>query len=249
MPQDALNHLQRKAIEDAKWVDKVLTGDASIAGIIVLLKILNLNVYVLNGITFKPENFWVIAVLFTTAHAYVTLLLIRSLYELWKDGSLARNKAVYENITETGGIFIRGLSPRVTFITYFGFFRVYIMDSFDPSTWVSHGAILLLMAAIIPWDLSHLSQNIFYWCMAIVIAVLNWLIGGTWSVALSSLTLDYATKPTYFTNLEEVEKNVKAAYNPVDAFVKRWLARIEELEGRFMKRLVRWLNRKKKQGE
>lgn len=195
MAEDNLNHKQKMVIEDAKWVDNILTAGTALAGIIVVLKILSINTVVWNGITVSLSNAWVIFLLLAIAHIYTAnFLLGRSICLLWRENlpmnSAEQGKAVFEKVTETGGIFMHGMVPRTKRIKMpFGGYQ-YLMSSYDPTTPISYGAGLLLIAAMVPWNFSNLLLFFLLLAGSILIVVVNWLTAGAWAVALSELIIE-----------------------------------------------------------
>jgi hypothetical protein len=65
----------------------------------------------------------------------------------------------------------------------------------DPSTWVAHGGALLMLVAIAPWrwdgalKLLPASQTVVISLIGVLLVVLNWLIGGSWAMAISQLAV------------------------------------------------------------
>jgi hypothetical protein len=225
MAEDNLDHRQKMVIEDAKWVDKILTVGAGLAGIIVVAKILSINTLAWNGITVSLTNAWIIFVPLTIAHIYTANFpLSRSICLLWRENlwvnSAEQGRAVFEKVTEAGGIFMHGLVPRTKRVKMFGFYQ-YFMSSYDPTTPISYGAGLLLILAIVPWNFSN--RVLFFLLLAgsIVIVVVNWLIAGGWAVSLSQLTIE----PSKATLLQERNEYWKKQEQRDEEQQRKWLER------------------------
>lgn len=196
--ESSLNHLQAQVLEDAKWVDKVLMSGTFIVGAIVFLKFLNLlgivsiQTFDWGNIKISITNVWLIFfifLLFTFAHYYTGLLLLaKSTHKLWETNSTELSRTAFEKVVETGGVYVRGLIARTQHLKNTPW--IYKMERDDPSTLVSHGAALLLVLAIVPWNFSDLRQFFTFLILAVLVTIVNWLIGGTWIVALSELTLE-----------------------------------------------------------
>jgi hypothetical protein len=204
------NKFQIAAIENARWLDKVLAAGTSLAGLIVLLKLTGATEFEWNSAKLSTDSAWVVFVLFSVAHLYTAWLFIRSLNVLWAEDTLETSKQVFDEVTSTGGIFVRGLLPR----TYYAKNRlgmyIYEMKSDDPSTWVTYGAAAVLIGAITPFDISNLNTFLILLTASFFIAYFNWMVGANWIVALSELTIDHNKSRYHSQILEETQRNATA---------------------------------------
>ncbi len=182
-------------LENIKWLDRVLTSGSSLAGIVVLLKLLGFAEFQWVGIKFTPASAWIIGYawvlfcLFTIAHYYVASLAINSLHKLWLNSSVEESERTFSQVTRTGNIFVRGLLPRTKhFRTAIGLY-LYEMRIDDPTAWVSYLSSVLLMLAMVPFDLSNIGTFAIISVLAAYAVVMNWLIGSNWIVALSELVI------------------------------------------------------------
>ena len=224
MAEDSLNHKQKMVIEGAKWADQILTGSASLAGFIVLLKILSTDTLQWNGITFSVNNVWIIFFLLTVAHYYAAYLLNRSICLFWRENksekAVEQGTLVFEQVTETGGIFLRGLVPRTEHAKV-GYIDMYLMSSIDPSTPVSYGAALLLIFAMVPWNFSNLLLFFLLLAASIIIIIANWTIAGGWIISLSLLTIE----PNKATHLQKLNNYFEKSEQRAKKQQEQWLER------------------------
>lgn len=61
------------------------------------------------------------------------------------------SRALFDELSTTGGLFVRGLVPRTESVTTIGGGHVYEMHWRDPTTWIALAAILLIPMAIMPF--------------------------------------------------------------------------------------------------
>jgi len=186
MAEDSSNPLKDAVTNNSKWVDKVLWGGLILAGTIVLLKLNNKTSFEWVDIEFNTHKAWLILSLFTLAHLYTTWLLIRAIIRFWTVSSEAECQATFAKVTSSGGLLVRGLIPRTERVR-----NLYKMKWSDPTTIVSHLAALLLIPAIVPFDFSDQTQFYKYLGIAVAVMIINWLIGSSWAVALSQLTVKH----------------------------------------------------------
>jgi hypothetical protein len=139
--EQALNHLQEAVVHNADWVNRVLVSGTSIAGVVVLLKILGHSEFEWQDVKISVQGAWMVFALFSVAHGYVAWLLV----------------------------------------------RLYLMDPGDPSTWLAHGAVILMASATIPFKLE--AATAIFAFVSVVLSFVNWQIGSHWVIALSELTV------------------------------------------------------------
>jgi hypothetical protein len=107
--------------------------------------------------------------------------------------------ALYDDVVADGGWLIAVAVRRTPSESEHG--RTVPMSSKDPSTWFSYGGVLLVWIALLPWwwdDGLHVSGLIHLLATAFVaglLIALNWVIGGMWAKAISSLGLGQLKLP------------------------------------------------------
>lgn len=182
----ALNHLQEAVVHNADWVNRVLVSGTGIAGVVVLLKILGHSEFEWQDVKISVQGAWLVFTLFTFAHGYAAWLLIRSTHTLWASNAPKEAEETFLKVSSTGSLFVRGMIPRTKRIQH-GDGYIYLMDPKDPSTWLAHGAVILMIAATIPFKLGV--ATIFLALGSLVLSFVNWQIGSHWVIALSELTV------------------------------------------------------------
>jgi hypothetical protein len=185
MAEESLNHLQEAVVNNSNWVDKVLLSGIILAGMIVILKITDKAVFKWGDVELRTDKAWIVGVLFSLAHLYTTWLFVKSIHTLWKAGNQENCQAAFNKVTSSGGLFVRGLMPRVKIVH-----GVYQMSWSDPSTLISHLAVLLIIPAVVPFDLSHPLRFLLYLGISLILMVFNWIVGSNWAIALSQLTVE-----------------------------------------------------------
>jgi hypothetical protein len=122
---------------------------------------------------------WFPFALLTVAHFYCTLRLIRALrraHAILDDNS---KHIIFETVSATGGIFVRGIFPRLPN-------QQSGTASIDPSDLSGAAATIdlpILLLAIVPFSINFLT--LIYIAVALLVANSNWIIGSHWAIALS----------------------------------------------------------------
>jgi hypothetical protein len=185
MADDKLNYLQDGAINNLSWINYVLIAGVILAGTIILLKLTGHTSFKWLDIDFDTRYAWIICILFTLGHWYTAWLFIRSVVDLWKKGTSEECLTAFNKIVTSGGLFVRGLIPRVTSVD-----GIYQMSWKDPTTLVSHLGALIIILAIVPFDFTGAILIRPYIGVAIILMIINWIIGSNWAVALSQLSVE-----------------------------------------------------------
>jgi hypothetical protein len=101
------------------------------------------------GCRFLPEFSLDRFGLFTLAHFYTALLLLRSTHRLWRDESEESQARTFDKVSATGGLFVRGMLPSVDLRKIVWLQGI---NPHDPSTWLTRATSILLLLAIIPFS-------------------------------------------------------------------------------------------------
>jgi hypothetical protein len=137
------NSLQDAVINNSKWIDRVLWGLLLTQGTIILIKLAGKSTFVWGGVEFNTNKAWAILSLVTIAHLYVTVLFHTAAVKFAERSSDYERHEVFERITTSGGLFVRGLIARTKRRG-----RVYVMKRNDPTTIVSHVAAVLFSSQL-----------------------------------------------------------------------------------------------------
>ena len=181
--------LKKAVIENAKWVDGILMAGVTISAVSVFAKLIGKTELEVFGLSVSIERNWIIFGIGTLIHLYLGWFLNRSIVKLWKEAAFEEYKSVYNEITTSGGIFVRGMTPRINPVqSPFGF-SGYGMSPSDPSTWMAHIFAILLFISMVPFSWSGFIHFMLRMFVAMVIVISNWLIGSSWITVLSDLTL------------------------------------------------------------
>ena len=166
-----LNYYQKAVVENAKWVDAVLLSGFTFSGIIVIAKLIGLTEFELYNLKIPVSISWVVFSVFTIANFYTSWLLNREIFRLWSRHSEEECQSVFQEIRATGGILIRGLTPRTQKSENILGIQIYKMRLDDPSTWAAYLFAALLIAAIVPFNLFDI--KIFFVMLFIAIIQLS----------------------------------------------------------------------------
>jgi hypothetical protein len=187
MSKSEFSYNQRAVIENAKWVDKVLFSGVTLAGIAVVAKLLGLKEIEFQTLKISTDYAWIIAVVFTIAHFYTAWLLRRAIVRLLSTEPEDKCLEVFSEVTLEGGIFVRGIIPRIEITNRILGIPIYKMRIDDPSTWAAHVLAIVVIAGITPFDTSNDRYFAGMLLLAVAITASNWLIGSVWIVMLSAL--------------------------------------------------------------
>jgi hypothetical protein len=188
---EKLSYRQQAVIENGKWIDGVLLTGTTVAAIAVVTKLVGATDFEFESFKISVDYMWVVFAVFTVIHFYTAWLFNRAIFDLWKTQSEEECLVAFQEITTTGGFFVRGLMPRIRYTkTIFGI-RIYKMRLDDPSTWATHTLALLLIAAIIPFDMTNIQWFLNMVFLSMVIGIINWLIGSEWILSLSELSIPH----------------------------------------------------------
>lgn len=201
-------HLQTAIIENLKWVDKMLWIGFSLGMVLIGLKITGKDTFEWSSLHLKTSDSWIVFLLLTIAHAYITILLLRSINLIWKKAPAEVRVEVFNTITSTGGIFVRGLTPRIKNDSYSILGKKITMtrvDLFDPSVWASLLGIFVLIVAVVPFSMSDHRSLISHLVIALLLSGINWILGSQWAIALSELA-EQKEKSHYLQRLQRAFK-------------------------------------------
>jgi hypothetical protein len=130
------------------------------------------------GVSVPIEYSWLPLVILTFAHGYASLLLLKSARGLHDACSETECKEVWHQIVGQGGMFMRGMKPRLLPLSG----GLAPMGN-EPSTWVTHICAIMLFVAAVPYE-AYLSWKTLF---AFALVFVNWRIGSIWAIALSEL--------------------------------------------------------------
>jgi hypothetical protein len=184
MAERISEQLQAAVVNNFTSIDRVLKFFLSLAGIICLLKFTNKLTLSVSGVEVPTKWAWVVFLFFTVAHAFTTWRFEQSTQKFLQSNRDNDGQKAFEKITSSGGPWVRNLVPR----RKRG--NLYRMKWSDPSTLVSYSAAVVMAISVIQFDLNHPKIILGYSAVALVIVVINWLIGSRWAVTLSQLAVD-----------------------------------------------------------
>lgn len=191
MSETELDYYQKAVVENGKWVDGVLISGAVLAGVVVMTKLIGTTEFEIQNVKFPVEYAWAVFTVFSGVHFYTAWLLNRATFRLWNTHSTEKCLATFQEVTTTGGVFVRGLIPRTRLMKTTWGIKIYEMRLDDPSTWATHALALLLIAGIVPFDVSDPRRFWGFLFLAVVISAANWFIGSMWLVPLSELAIPH----------------------------------------------------------
>jgi hypothetical protein len=173
-----------RVVNNFNSVDRVLKFFLPLAGLTCLLKFTNKLTLSVSGLEVPTKWAWAVFVVFTFAHLFTTWRFQQSARQFTQRSTASDRQNVFDKISSSGGPWIRNLLPR----RKRGHF--YRMKLRDPSTIFSYAAAVVMLVAIIQFDLDHPWRFTKYSLVALVIVIANWLIGSRWAVTISEFAGD-----------------------------------------------------------
>jgi hypothetical protein len=175
----------------AELLNALLVSGLALAGVIVLLKIVGKDEFEVWKVPIKLKYAGAVFALFTVAHLYLAVLFIQDAYHIFfEHHELALD--AWNTLHGKGFIFFHGMVARVQLNrVYIGGHPAYEvpMDWADPTTWLVHGAAILVFLAIVKWKNANWKLRTITLTSAFLIIVVNWTVGSNWVIAASELTL------------------------------------------------------------
>src|SRR5262249_49311285 len=123
-----------RVVDTAKTLNTILSTGVGILAAVALLRFVGAPDFTWAGAKLTLTSAWIVAIIFSIAHAWVGIDLIQQVNHLWSNQSLDENRTVFKTLTGTTGIFLRGLRPRLDAIQLAAKGRrFYSMSVSDPS--------------------------------------------------------------------------------------------------------------------
>lgn len=185
MAKNKLDLVEDAVVNNSKSIDTVLWTFFVLEFAFVYLKLTKKEVFSWGGVEVVTTEGWrvIFFALLTVAHWYTTWRLLQSVKRfLEMSGSEERERA-FLRVTSSGGLFTRGMLPRTM-----GKWNINWIKGLDLTRFPSYLAALGIVAAIVPFHPHGCTTLITYWSVALLIMIINWLIGSKWAVTLSGLT-------------------------------------------------------------
>jgi MFS family permease len=178
-----------------KNVARVLLTGSIVSLVVIIGKLFGRNEDLKVGdISIPLQYAWLVFVVLTIAHGFTASFLVLAIRRFIEgESSEDERQQIFDEVKAESNPFIYGLIPRSTPRRPGS--RRYSMDKSDPSTWIAYFALILLVAAILPWHVGsdgswEWSTNGKSWllvALAMVLGAVNWLIGSVWVIVLSQL--------------------------------------------------------------
>jgi hypothetical protein len=183
---DVYDYLKTRVVADSKWLDRLILSAMVVSLAIIAAKALGGGSFKLGDTEVPTKYAWIVFSGFSVIHLYLACLIIKSSHKLWQDSSTPAD--TFLKLTAEGGVLLRGLVPRVS-RRMRGETYIFKMPFSDLTIWPSYLAIILLMAAVVPFSVNPFERFYLLTLIGLLLAYVNWRIAANWLVALSDLTL------------------------------------------------------------
>jgi hypothetical protein len=173
---DDIAFLKKSVYNIFKTIDYLFIADLSIATIVLISKLFGKESFKWNDIEFPLDKSWIVFALLTIANIYCALQLKTALSEIIKLNDKKLNKEVYNEVTSSENIFIRGINRRPIFTSTWGKMSFDTMPSpkRDMAYWLRlFISILILLAISITNSNKHLNINFTNLNIAFLILLIN----------------------------------------------------------------------------
>jgi hypothetical protein len=178
--------------EAVKWLNGVLVFSLSLAGTVVLVRLIAGNEIEILHVKVPIDRVWIAFYFLSLAHGYVTNLIMDRVGLLIKTPDPVARGRILEKLRCDSGIFTRGHLDGELERLRDGRQRLRLHAD-DPTLYVYAIACAFVFAAMIPWGFPRnsveLKSTIARAAGAVFLIYWNWLIGSTWRTALSTLSL------------------------------------------------------------
>lgn len=191
MQSAKVEYYQKSVVENAKWVDSILLAGFTVAGMTILVKLSGASEVSFREINFSTNSVWIVLAVLSIAHIYTAWLLSRSIHQLWSTKNEEKCLETFREVTSSGGLFVRGLEPRVAKTDSKSGTVFYKMRFDDPSAWAAHLFIIIAFASIVPYQSSKLLSILKYTFVAFFIIIINWQSASDWVIGLSELAIPH----------------------------------------------------------
>jgi hypothetical protein len=179
-------------VASAGWINGLLITGVALSGVIVILKLAGKGEFEVWKVPVKTSYAWAIAVLLTIAHYYVTVLFLRDCDAIFDEGNAAVAQGAWDRLSGGSLLFFHGLVARLTYTEWYVGgkpYKVFHMDRSDPTTWLAHGAAVLVFLAIARFRGVRWFVRIGTCLAGLLVMYANSHIGAQWAITASYLKL------------------------------------------------------------
>lgn len=184
-------------------LEAVLTTGAALAGIIVFLKLIGKRQFKVWGVEVDLGYAWVVFCAFTCAHIYIAVRFVQRCLEIFTATEVS-NQDAWKALTAGKLLWFDGLIARVEEVVTGTGIHLYVMDLSDPTTWLAHIAVVALFVAILRWREATWNVRVASLGAALVLSIVNWMVGSNWIIAASELSLEDPSKSTYLRRWQQL---------------------------------------------
>src|SRR5687767_4077517 len=107
------DYLHRSVKANAMWIDKTLWVGSILATLVVVVRLAGGSEFSFQGAKVPLDRIWWLVALLTACHLYATVVFLRSARTMWSRLPEDDCTVVWKDLTTEGGVFMRGMTPRV----------------------------------------------------------------------------------------------------------------------------------------
>jgi hypothetical protein len=182
------SHDSQAVLANVAWLDRLVWSAIILSAGVLAASFAGFQELNWTNIHIRFTQAWILFVLLTIGHLYVTILTCVSISRLFHQATAPDRARVFRQVAATGGLLVRGLLPRVTRRRLAGGVYLYPMSVSDPSSWAAGLVAILMLVACARSGIGG-SGRLVSWLWGAACAACNWLIASYWIIGLSELVL------------------------------------------------------------
>jgi hypothetical protein len=179
-------------ISSAASLNGLVLFGATICGTVVVLRCLGKDQIEIKGIQVPMRHFWMAVIALTIAHLYLSWVHVEACKQV---STLDADKRLSAWTKLTMGkdspLLFRSMKERnVTVemkLPFVGKQRVHQVEKADNTLWLSLALVVVVFGSVLHFTSKAVIPKLIVVTGAVALALVNWLIGGHWAIATSSI--------------------------------------------------------------
>jgi hypothetical protein len=199
------NYWKAKAIAEASYINSFLWCTLVSSIVVISVIIGNISSFSFIGVAIPVRYSWCPLILLAFLHIIWSNLFVTALKNYWKMSEYKEHVELFKDITSKGGIFMRGMKPRI--LTHSG----PALMAPEITSWISILTTVVYFVAL--WVSLEQMGLVWLRLLPFLIVYCSWATGSRWAIALSELTID-AQNSTVLRDKERTSlKTIKTAFD------------------------------------
>ncbi|WP_092034811.1 hypothetical protein [Bradyrhizobium sp. OK095] len=184
-------------VQIGSWINTLILLGAGLSLTVSVMKLSGGGKFKVGQLEFPLAQFVYVAAALTAAHAFLTVILFQRVAAI-KSLDQSSMHLAWEQLVNSGGFVFYNMRPRVEDQRVWHTLHIYRAEIADTAIWFTIILALSLAASVIlTWrsdaHLDSTDKQITAWgdrlAIGLGLAVVNWIIGSQWAIAVSVLKL------------------------------------------------------------